>query len=162
MLPSRIDTAWQDAGSGGMTPAPARLPVTAGVARGRAVSRRVLAGLYLVAGVLHLAMPAPFLLITPGWVPFPHAVILFTGLCEITGALALPTRRVRRLAGAALALYAVCVVPANIRHAMGGLPGGGMQLGWWYHAPRLALQPVLVWWALFAGEVVDWPFRRRA
>ena len=124
------------------------------------MSRRVLAGLYLAAGVLHLAMPAPFLLITPGWVPCPGAVILGTGLCEIAGALALQTRGLRRLAGVALALYAVCVFPANIRHAMGGLPGGTMQLGWWYHAPRLALQPVLVWWALFAGEVVDWPFRR--
>ena len=30
---------------------------------------------------------------------------------------------------------------------------------WWYHAPRLALQPVLVWWALFAGGVADWPLR---
>ncbi len=129
--------------------------------RGRAASRWVLAGLYLAAGVLHLAMPAPFLLITPEWVPWPDVVIAGTGLCEIAGALALPTRGLRRLAGAALALYAVCVVPANIRHAMGGLPGGAMRLGWWYHAPRLALQPVLVWWALFAGEVVDWPFRRR-
>lgn len=38
---------------------------------------------------------------------------------------------------------------------------GGPALGWWYHGPRLALQPVLVWWALFAGGVVTWPFARR-
>ena len=127
-----------------------------GDVRGRVAARWVLATLYFVAGVIHLAMPAPFLLITPDWVPYPRAVILGTGLCEIAGALALPTRGLRRLAGGALALYAVCVVPANIKHAT----GGGMQLGLWYHVPRLALQPVLVWWALFAGEVVDWPFRR--
>jgi len=127
-----------------------------GAVRGRAPARWVLAALYLTA------LPAPFLLITPEWVPYPRAVILGTGLCEIAGALALPTRSLRRLAGSALALYAVCVVPANIKHALGGLPGGGMQLGLWYHVPRLALQPVLVWWALFAGEVVDWPFRRPA
>ncbi len=136
-------------------------PRAASAPRGRTASRWVLAALYFAAGVTHLALPAPFLLITPGWVPYPQAVILCTGLCEIAGALALPTRRLRRLAGMALALYAVCVVPANIKHAMGGLPGGDMHLGWWYHAPRLALQPVLVWWALFAGEVVDWPFRPR-
>jgi len=34
-----------------------------------------------------------------------------------------------------------------------------MTLGWGYHAPRLALQPVLVWWALFCAGVVDWPWR---
>ena len=134
--------------------------VKRGDVRGRVTARWVLAALYLAAGVIHLAMPAPFLLITPDWVPYPRAVILGTGLCEIAGALALPTRGLRRLAGGALALYAVCVVPANNKHAMGGLAGGGMQLGLWYHVPRLALQPVLVWWALFAGEVVDWPFRR--
>ena len=60
-----------------------------------------------------------------------------------------------------LALYAVCVYPANIKHAIEGIPVGDVQLGWWYHAPRLALQPVLVWWALFAGKITDWPFRKQ-
>jgi len=31
---------------------------------------------------------------------------------------------------------------------------------WWYHAPRLALQPVIAWWALFCAGVTDWPWRR--
>jgi uncharacterized membrane protein len=68
------------------------------------------------------------------------------------------TRKLRRAAGIGLALYAICVFPANIKHAFSTLPMGDLQLGWWYHAPRLALQPVLVWWALFAGEVIHWPF----
>ena len=127
--------------------------------RGRPAARAVLAVLYLAAGTFHLATPEPFLLITPGWVPFPRQVILATGLCELAGAAGLLTARFRRAAGIGLALYAVCVYPANIKHAMGGLPG--VQLGLWYHVPRLLLQPVLVWWALFAGEVVAWPFRRR-
>jgi hypothetical protein len=29
---------------------------------------------------------------------------------------------------------------------------------WCYHAPRLALQPVLVWWALFCSGIINWPF----
>ncbi len=84
-----------------------------------------------------------------------------TGLCEIAGAIALLTRALRRAAGIALATYAVCVFPANIKHAIDSLPAGAEHLGWWYHAPRLAFQPVLVWWALFAGEVVAWPLARR-
>ena len=123
---------------------------------GRDVARWLLAAIYLVAGVFHLATPDPFLLITPGWVPFPRAVILATGVCEIAGALGLLGRRLRWAAGVALALYAVLVFPANIQHALTGVPE--MAPGLWYHLPRLAFQPVLVWWALFAGGVVDWPF----
>lgn len=128
--------------------------------RERPAPRWALAILYLTAGTLHLCAPGTFLLITPDWVPFPRQVVLGTGVCEIAGAVGLLTRRLRRAAGCALALYAVCVVPANLKHAIAGLPAGQVQLGWWYHVPRLALQPVLVWWALFAGGVVDWPFGR--
>jgi uncharacterized membrane protein len=101
-------------------------------------------------------------MITPDWVPFPHQVIFGTGLCELAGAAGLLTKRFRRAAGMCLALYAVCVYPANIKHAIDGLPIGHVQLSWWYHAPRLAVQPVLVWWALFAGQVVTWPFTRQS
>ena len=128
---------------------------------GRAIARCTLSALYLTAGVFHLSTPETFLMITPGWVPYPRDVILGTGVCEILGAGGLLTSRLRRAAGLALALYAVCVFPANIKHAIDGLPAGQVQLNWWYHAPRLALQPVIVWWALFAGEVVSWPFQRR-
>jgi uncharacterized membrane protein len=127
----------------------------------RGPARWALAAIYLVAGIFHLSTPGAFLMITPDWVPFPRQVILTTGLCEIAGAIGLLTRGLRRAAGVGLALYAVCVLPANIKHALDGLPAGQIQLGWWYHAPRLALQPILVWWALFAGKIVDWPFRRR-
>ena len=129
-----------------------------GLERGRTIARWVLACAYLAAGVFHLSTPGTFLLITPDWVPFPRDVILATGVCELAGAVGLITRRFRYAAGVALALYAVCVYPANIKHAIDGLPPGQIQLGWWYHAPRLALQPVLVWWALFAGGVMTWPF----
>ena len=124
---------------------------------GRSIGRWTLAAIYLVAGVLHLLIPDPFLAITPGWVPFPQAVILGTGLYEITGAAALLTRRLRRAAGVALALSAVLVFPANIKHAMDTLTDGRMDLYWWYHGPRLLLQPVLGWWALYVGGVIDWP-----
>ncbi len=138
-----------------------RGPIEPGVAKGRPAVRLALALVYAAAGLFHLATPGPFLLITPAWVPLPREVIFGTGLCELAGAAGLLTRSLRRAAGIGLAAYAVCVFPANIKHALDGLPAGQVQLGWWYHAPRLALQPVIVWWALFAGEVVDWPFRRR-
>jgi uncharacterized membrane protein len=123
----------------------------------RAVMRWIMAAFYLVAGAGHLLVPDAFLPIVPDWVPLPRDTILLTGLCEIAGAIALVTARWRRLAGIMLALYAVCVFPANIKHAIDGIHLPSIPDSWWYHGPRLALQPVLVWWALFCAGVIDWP-----
>lgn len=103
--------------------------------------------------------PGSFLAITPSWVPYPNETILLTGICEIAGSIALLTRKLRKLAGIMLAAYAVCVYPANIKHAVEHIAIDGVQLGWWYHAPRLAFQPVIVWWALFSAGVINWPMR---
>jgi len=121
--------------------------------------RCILAVAYFVVGVIHLKSPHVFIPIMPRWVPFPHDVILATGLCEIAGALGILTLRWRKLAGIMLALYAICVFPANIKHALDNVAIGGSHLTWWYHGPRLLLQPVIVWWSLFAGGVINWPFK---
>ena len=132
------------------------------VARARAVGRVVLAVAYFGVGLLHLRATDGLAPIVPAWVPAPHAVVVATGCCELAGAVALLVPRLRRLAGIMLALYAVCVFPANINQALEHIPIDGVVLGWAYHGPRFAFQPVLVWWALFCGGVVDWPFRRRS
>lgn len=126
----------------------------------RTVLRWLFAAAYLIAGIAHLRSAAGFIQITPAWVPDPPLVIMLTGLAELAGAAALAAiPRLRMAAGVGLALYAVCVFPANINHALNHIALGGTALGWWYHAPRLALQPVLVWLALWLGGVTDWPFQ---
>lgn len=128
----------------------------------RRLARLLLALAYLVVGVAHIITPHGFVKITPDWVSAPKFVVFATGVCEITGAMALLfAPSLWRAAGIALALYAVCVVPANINHAVNSIALGGTTLSWWYHGPRLALQPVIFWWALWATQVTDWPFRRR-
>jgi uncharacterized membrane protein len=122
--------------------------------------RWLLTAFFFAAGVTHLLAPDEFIKITPDWVPFAPQVIFFTGLCEIFGAAALLIPSLRYWAGIALALYALCVWPANFKHAFDGIDVAHIPSSWWYHGPRLALQPVIIWWALFAGEVIDWPFRR--
>lgn len=129
--------------------------------RARTIARLVLALAYALAGIAHLARPAGFIAITPHWVPDPATVIALTGIAELAGAAGLLIPRLRRAAGIGLALYALCVWPANINHAVNDIALGGVHLSWWYHAPRLALQPVIIWWALWAGGVVHWPFGRR-
>lgn len=127
--------------------------------------RWFLALAYAFAGYKHLTAPAGFIAITPGWVPDPALVIRLTGYAEIAGAAGLMVppallRWPRPAAGIGLALYALCVWPANINHAINDIPLGGVHLSWWYHGPRLVLQPILIWAALWASGVIDWPFRR--
>jgi uncharacterized membrane protein len=127
----------------------------------RAVARLVLALAYFAVGIVHLTRPEGFLPIMPDWVPFPRDVVLATGVAEIAGAIGLLIPRLRRAAAWGLAAYAVCVFPANIKHAVEGIAIGGEVLGWGYHGPRLLAQPVIVWWALWAGGITDWPWRRK-
>jgi uncharacterized membrane protein len=134
-------------------------------AAARAAMRWVLAAFFVAAGIAHLAVPDVLLSITPDWVPFAPQVIFVTGLCELAGAAALVTRPLRPWAGIALALYALCVWPANIKQAIDGIVIPHIPATWWYHGPRLAAQPVIMWAALFSAGVIDWPFgarRRRA
>lgn len=127
----------------------------------RAWMRWVLAGLYGGIGIVHLSATETFLPIVPDWVPRPFLVVIVTGLCEIAGAIALFSARLRTLAGCLLAAYAVCVFPANVKQALEHIVVPPIPDTWWYHAPRLAFQPVMMWWALYAVHVVDWPFGSR-
>lgn len=136
------------------------MPDTTPFPRTRAGLRVALSVLYAVAGVLHLARPQGFELIVPGWVPWPHQTVLLTGVAELLGAAGLWIAPLRRPAAIGLAAYAIAVYPANIKHAVDHVVIGGVALGWGYHLPRLLAQPLLVWAALFAGAVIDWPWRR--
>ena len=139
-------------------------PESAPVPRPYGTARTIMLGVAVVfygaAGIVHLASPDAFLPIVPDRVPEPRAVVLATGACEVAGALGVLTRPIRRLAGIMLALYAVCVYPANVKHAMENVDVPQLPRSWWYHGPRLLAQPVVVWWALFCTGVVTWPFGR--
>jgi uncharacterized membrane protein len=68
--------------------------------------------------------------------------IIFTPLCGVTAT-----------------YYHLCafrVFPANIKHAVEGIHLPPAPDSWLYRGPRLPKQPVLVWWALFCAEVIDW------
>jgi uncharacterized membrane protein len=88
-------------------------------------------------------------------------MVLFTGAAEVAGGLGLLVPRLRRLAGALLALYFVAVFPANIHNALNGLSVEGLPQAQWYYWVRLAFQPLAIWWALFSAELTRWPFNRQ-
>ncbi len=134
---------------------------TTALAAKRDVMRGVFALFYSAAGIAHLLVPDTLLLITPAWVPFPREVILATGVFEIAASAALlSSTRLRWWAGVTLALYALCVWPANFKHAIDGIEMPLIGNSWWYHGPRLALQPVIIWCSLFCAGVIDGPRQR--
>jgi uncharacterized membrane protein len=110
-----------------------------------------LSAFYALAGAAHLIWPEPFLRITPDWVPAKPVVIAATGVFEIVASICLLSPRTRKRAGLALALYALAVWPANFKHALEGIEFAYLTSSWWLHGPRLALQPVLIAAALWAG-----------
>lgn len=130
----------------------------------RPALRWLLAVFYAFAGYVHITNPAPFLAIMPGLVPWPEAVVLWTGIAELLGAAALAqpfSPQLRRAGAIGLALYALCVWPANVNHMLLDLakPDGGLGLG--YHVPRMFAQPLIIWLALWVGGVTRWPLRPR-
>ncbi|AKQ42745.2 hypothetical protein CP97_12905 [Aurantiacibacter atlanticus] len=130
----------------------------------RTMLKYLLAAFYAYAGYRHIVDPAPFMMITPGWVPAPGKVIMWTGLAEIAGAIALiqpVSHRLRQCGGIGLALYALCVWPANINHMLIDMAQAGGGWGLSYHIPRLIVQPIIIWLALWVGDVIDWPFKFR-
>lgn len=108
----------------------------------------------VLAGIDHLTTPQRYLPMMPSFVPFPAELVFLTGWCEIAGAVGLLVPRLRRLAGIMLAAYFVCVFPANIKNAVDGLSVDGLPGVGWYYWLRLLFQPLIVWWALRAAEVV--------
>lgn len=128
--------------------------MTASRERWRVRTRNAATFLYVPFGMVHVLAPDSFLPIMPPAVPFPREVVIATGIAEIFGGLGLLLPRTRKAAAIGLALYAVGVYPANIYHAVARKRVPPLPDSWWYHGPRLALQPAFVWWALFAGGLI--------
>jgi uncharacterized membrane protein len=122
------------------------------------IARLTIAPAFFIAGLVHISRPGFFAPMMPAAVPAPSLVIVLTGIAELAGAAGLFVPRLRALAGVMLALYAVCVFPVNIVHAVHDL-STGTGVGWWYHYPRLFAQPFICWWALAAGGISCRPRR---
>src|SRR5215469_7721229 len=72
--------------------------------------------------------------------PWPRALVYFTGLCEIAGAIGLLFPLTRRAAGIALILFFLAVFPANVRAARSGITVRGKPAtAFWLRAPMQLL-----------------------
>jgi uncharacterized membrane protein len=89
---------------------------------------------------------------TPAWVPYPRAMVYFTGACELLGAIGLLVPVVQRAAGLALVLLFVALLPANVHAARSGLTLRGKPVTQlWLRVPMQVLFIALTWWAAQVG-----------
>src|ERR1700722_14466655 len=69
---------------------------------------------FLIGGIAHFAATRLEMGIVPPYIPWPRAVVLLSGVCELAGAAGLVSRTTRRAAGAGLFALTVAVTPANL------------------------------------------------
>jgi len=106
----------------------------------------LIAIVFVVAGVLHLVKPAPYIRIMPPWLPAPATLVLVSGIFQILGGIGVLVPATRVAAGWGLIALLVAVFPANLQmlldaHARGASPAWLAAL-----ATRLPLQAALIWW----------------
>jgi len=120
-------------------------------------SARVLLGSAMVgAGILHLTTQRQeFQAQVPSWFPINEDLtVVASGIVEIAlgaGFVALPKRR--RLVGGLLAAFFVAIFPGNVAQYVDGVDAFGLDTDR-ARLIRLFFQPVLVVWALWAGDVL--------
>ena len=128
--------------------------------KAQTLGRVVLGGFMVTAGVLHLTTQRDeFQAQVPDWFPVDEDLtVLASGVVEVAlgGAfVALPKHR--RTVGAVLAAFFVAIVPGNIAQYLEGTDAFGLDTDD-ARLRRLFFQPVLVFWALWAGGLLS---RRR-
>ena len=101
--------------------------------------------LFIVAGLLHFLKPRIYLKIMPRWMPFPHAVVLASGVMEIVLGVCLLFPDLTRIAAWGIIIFLILVFPANIVMAMKYYAKKSPYL--WIALIRLPLQFLLIWWA---------------
>lgn len=116
--------------------------------------RWALAGSMLFAGLAHFAATESFLGQVPTWLPERTLIVQASGVVEVAFGLALLLARGhRRQVGWALACFFVLVFPGNLYQAVAGTDAFGLDTpgARWL---RLAFQPVLILWALWATGAI--------
>ncbi|CAN5900394.1 hypothetical protein BH20GEM1_BH20GEM1_01510 [soil metagenome] len=114
-----------------------------------AATRVGLAVMFCFTAAAHFNSVRPDMIaMVPPSVPNPEFMVTFTGICEILGAIGLLVPRTRRIAAAALIVFLLAVLPANIHAAQADVTFRGDPPT--PILPRIALQALfiaLLWWS---------------
>lgn len=108
-------------------------------------------------GILHFVAEPIFRQIIPPFLPWPTALVLVSGVCELSLGIGLLIPRTRRLASYGLVALFIAVFPANVYMAYAniqieGLPSWAIQPSATQLWLRLPFQIVFILWAIYAGR----------
>jgi uncharacterized membrane protein len=111
---------------------------------------------FALGGVAHFKYTATEMKIMPPYLPWPHALVIISGIFELLGAAGLLLSQTRRYAGWGLFALTIAVTPANVymlqRHDLFDFPV-------WLLVARLALQLGLlglIWWTTQPEKKTTW------
>jgi len=94
----------------------------------QACARDALSLMLVFTGISHFTfMKEDFVRMMPPLIPRPRALVYFTGVCEIAGAVGLLLPEFRRAAAYALIAFFLAVLPANIHAARAGVTVRGQR-----------------------------------
>ena len=106
----------------------------------------LIAIVFIVAGLLHLLKPAPYIRIVPPWLPAPATLVFVSGIFQILGGIGVLVPATRVAAGWGLIALLVAVLPANVQMLLDAHARHASRLWQLSLALRLPLQAALVWW----------------
>lgn len=96
---------------------------------------------FFIGGIAHFAATQLEESIVPPYVPWPHLIVLVTGVFELLGAAGLLYSKVRRFAGFGLFLLTLTVTPANVYMLQNAAL---FHVPYWALVARLPLQAALL------------------
>ena len=112
-------------------------------------ARDALSLMLVFTGISHFTfMKEDLVRMMPPSVPWPRAMVFFTGICEIAGAIGLLLPEFRRAAAYALVAFFLEVLPANIHAARAGVTlRGKPATDLWLRIPMQVLFIGIAFWA---------------
>jgi uncharacterized membrane protein len=121
-----------------------QLPLQQG--KGRALSWRLLANLFIAAGVNHFVMPRVYERIVPPLLRgHSKRIVQISGVAEIAGGVGVLVPATRRVSGLGLIALLAAVFPANLHMARAS--EDFRRIPRWALYGRLPLQPLMMLWA---------------
>jgi uncharacterized membrane protein len=103
--------------------------------------------LFLTASGHFTSMKDDLVRMMPGWIPWPRAMVYFTGICEVAGAIGLLIPSVRHAAGLCLVAFFIAILPANIHAAREGITlRGKPATALLWRIPMQVVFIALAWW----------------
>ena len=115
----------------------------------QASTRDALSLMLVFTGISHFTfMKEDFVRMIPSSIPWPRAMVHFTGLCEIAGGVGLLLPEFRRAAANALIVFFLAVLPANIHAARAGVTlSGNPATNLWLRIPMQVLFIAIALWS---------------